>query len=146
MKKLFLAVFFIIGATFTYASPFGLKMGMTIDEIAEQCEDEPSFVKDDVYLVPKHLFAEGTNYSSVNGRSKKIRNTQASFNIENQNIIYNKDKTVLILNDEPYLTKVTDKKTFEDLMQIIKEANARRKPDPEPIFPVKLPTFPGENN
>ena len=31
-------------------------------------------------------------------------------------------------------------------MQIIKEANARRKPDPEPIFPVKLPTFPGENN
>ena len=100
--------------------------------------------KDDVYLVPKHLFAEGTNYSSVNGRSKKIRNTQPAFSVENQNIIYNKDKTVLILNDEPYLTKVTDKNTFEDLMQIIKEANARRKPDPEPIFPVKLPSFPGE--
>ena len=37
-----------------------------------------------------------------------------------------------------------NKKTFEDLMQIIKEANARRKPDPDPIFPVKLPSFPGE--
>ena len=40
MKRLFLAVLFIVGATFTYAAPFGLKMGMTIDEIAEQCEDE----------------------------------------------------------------------------------------------------------
>ena len=100
--------------------------------------------KDDVYFVPKHLFAEGTNYSSVNGRSKKIRNTQAPLSIENQEIIYNSDKTVLILNDEPYLTRLTDRQTFEDLMQIIKEANARRKPDPEPIFPVKLPSFPGE--
>lgn len=51
MKRLFLAVLFIIGATFTYAAPFGLKMGMTIDEIAEQCEDEPSFLQDDVYLI-----------------------------------------------------------------------------------------------
>ena len=100
--------------------------------------------KDDVFLVPKHLFAEGTNYSSVNGRSKKVRNTQPAFNIENQDILYNADKTVLVLNGQPYLTKVTDKETFEDLMQIVKEANARRKPDPEPIFPVKLPTFPGE--
>ena len=100
--------------------------------------------KDDVFQVPKHLYAEGTNYSSVNGRSKKIRNTQPAFKLANQNIIYNSDKTVLVLNSEPYLTKLTDKKTFEDLMQIIKEANARRKPDPEPIFPVKLPSFPGE--
>ena len=100
--------------------------------------------KDDVFQVPKHLYAEGTNYSSVNGRSKKIRNTQPAFQLANQNIIYNSDKTVLVLNSEPYLTKLTDKKTFEDLMQIIKEANARRKPDPEPIFPVRLPTFPGE--
>lgn len=34
-----------------FAAPFGLKMGMTIDEIAKQCEEEPSFVKDDIYLV-----------------------------------------------------------------------------------------------
>ena len=100
--------------------------------------------KDDVFQVPKHLYAEGTNYSSVNGRSKKVRNTQPSFQIASQNILYNSDKTVLVLNGEPYLTKLTDKQTFEDLMQIIKEANARRKPDPEPIFPVKLPSFPGE--
>lgn len=101
--------------------------------------------KDDTFLVPKHLFAEGTNYSSVSGRSKKIRNTQRAFLLENQNILYNKDKTVLILNGYPYLTKITDKSTVADLFQIIKEANARRKPDPEPIFPVKLPKFPEDN-
>ena len=101
--------------------------------------------KDDTFLVPKHLFAEGTNYSSVSGRSKKIRNTQKAFPLENQNILYNKDKTVLILNDSPYLPKLTDKSTVADLFQIIKEANARRKPDPEPIFPVKLPKFPEDN-
>jgi hypothetical protein len=95
--------------------------------------------KDDTFLVPKHLFAEGTNYSSVNGRSKKVRNTQRAFPLENQNILYNKDKTVLILNDSPYLTKLTNKETLDDLFQIIKEANSRRKPDPEPIFPVTLP-------
>ena len=98
--------------------------------------------KDDTFLVPKHLFAEGTNYSSVSGRSKKIRNPQKAFPLENQNILYNKDKTVLILNDSPYLTKLTDKSTLANLFKIIKEANSRSKPDPEPIFPVKLPKFP----
>lgn len=101
--------------------------------------------QDDTFLVPKHFFAEGTNYSSVNGRSKKIRNTQPAFQIQNQKFLYNQDKTVLILNEEAYLTKLTDKQTLDDLFQIINEANSRRKPDPEPIFPVKLPKFPDEN-
>lgn len=95
--------------------------------------------QDDNFLVPKHLFAEGKNYSSVNGRSKKIRNTQPAFQIQNQKLFYNQDKTVLILNEEAYLTKLTDKETLDDLFQIIKEANSRRKPDPKPIFPVTLP-------
>ena len=51
MKKLFLALIFGLLSTFIYAAPFGLKMGMTIEEIAEQCEEEPSFVKDDIYFV-----------------------------------------------------------------------------------------------
>lgn len=51
MKKLFLALIFGLISTFIYAAPFGLKMGMTIDEIAEQCEEEPSFVKDDIYWI-----------------------------------------------------------------------------------------------
>ena len=51
MKKIFLALIFGIISTFLYAAPFGLKIGMTIEEIAEQCEEEPSFVKDDIYLI-----------------------------------------------------------------------------------------------
>ena len=51
MKKLFLALIFGLISTFIYAAPFGLKMGMTIDEIAEQCEEEPSFIEDDIYWI-----------------------------------------------------------------------------------------------
>ncbi len=102
--------------------------------------------KDDTYSVPKHLQADGSIYSCVNGRSKKVRNTMPSFLISEANIFYNEDKTVMIKDTEPYLKKLTDKQTIEDLMQIINEANARRKPDPEPIFPVKLPKFPGSDS
>ena len=34
-----------------FAAPFGLKMGMTIDEIEKQCEEEPKLIKDDIYLI-----------------------------------------------------------------------------------------------
>ena len=51
MKKILLVLIFAILPLAVFAAPFGLKMGMTIDEIAEQCEEEPSFVKDDIYLV-----------------------------------------------------------------------------------------------
>lgn len=51
MKKIFL-IFILQFLTFSiFAAPFGLKMGMTIDEIAEQCEEDPTFVNDDVYLI-----------------------------------------------------------------------------------------------
>ena len=51
MKKLFFTLIFGLLSTFIYAAPFGLKMGMTIDEIAEQCEEEPSFIEDDIYWI-----------------------------------------------------------------------------------------------
>ncbi len=102
--------------------------------------------KEDSYSIPKHLFADGTNYSCVNGRSKKVRNTMPSFDLETSQIIYNEDKSVMIKDSQPYLSRLRDKKTIEDLMQIINEANARRKPDPQPIFPVKLPKFPGSDS
>lgn len=102
--------------------------------------------KEDSYNIPKHLFADGTNYSCVNGRSKKVRNTMPSFDLRDSQIIYNDDKSVMIKDSQPYLTKLTDKKTIEELMQIIREANSRRKPDPAPIFPVKLPAFPGSDS
>ena len=51
MRKVLLIFIFTILPVALFAAPFGLKMGMTIDEISAQCEEEPSFVKDDVYLV-----------------------------------------------------------------------------------------------
>jgi len=100
--------------------------------------------KDEAYSVPKHLMADGNNYSCVNGRSKNVRNTMPPFLLEETNAITNEEESILILNPEVYLSKLKDSSTIEALMQLIKEANARRKPDPEPIFPVKLPKFPGQ--
>ena len=51
MRKLFLVMIFGLISTFIYAAPFGLKMGMTVEEIAEQCEEEPSYFEDDIYFV-----------------------------------------------------------------------------------------------
>lgn len=100
--------------------------------------------KDEKYDVPKHLISSGNVYSCVTGKSKKVRNPMPYFIFNESDFIFDEDKTILVIDNEPYLTKLTDKKTIDDLMQIIKEANSRRKPDPEPIFPVKLPSFPGE--
>lgn len=51
MKKTFFILIFALLPFTLFSASFGLKMGMTIDEISEQCEEEPSFVKDDIYLV-----------------------------------------------------------------------------------------------
>lgn len=51
MKKICLVLLFGFVSAFVFAAPFGLKMGMTIEEIAEQCENEPTHIKDDIYLV-----------------------------------------------------------------------------------------------
>ena len=51
MRKFTLLVLTAILSFCVYAAPFGLKMGMTIDEIAEQCEEEPSHLKGDAYII-----------------------------------------------------------------------------------------------
>lgn len=89
----------------------------------------------DSYSVDKHIFSGGYNYSCVSGRSKKIRNVVPPSVFDINDYITNDSKTILVTDKEPYLTKLADKKTFEDLMQIVKQGNSRRKPDPQPIFP-----------
>lgn len=91
--------------------------------------------KDSEYYVPKHIYSGENNYSCVSGRSKKIRNVVAQFEYKENDFYFTEDKQILIRDKEPYLTKLADKSTFEDLMQIVKNANSRRKPDPDPIFP-----------
>lgn len=91
--------------------------------------------KDDSYEIPKHLTSCGQVYSCVSGRSKKVRNTIHSFEYKASDFIYNDELSVFVRNSEPYLKKLAGRDTFEALMQMVKEANARRKPDPPPLFP-----------
>ena len=89
---------------------------------------------------------ELTIFSNVTGRDlfsymngplevKRNNNFQRDRFEHEQYLSVNEDKSVLIVDEGPYLTKLADKSTFEDLMAIVKAANSRRKPDPEPIFP-----------
>ena len=110
------------------------------------------------FFVDKHIFSSGYNYSCVSGRSKKIRNVQPPFTIqENQNnestepyinylieendkklekkLLFNNDKSIIVLDEEPYLTKLADKNDFDSLMQIVKSSNSRRKPPAKALFP-----------
>ena len=91
--------------------------------------------KNDNYLIPKHLRSCGTNYSCVSGRSKKVRNTVMPFVYKEGDFIFNDDKNVFAKNEEPYMKRLADKDSFEELIKIVKEANARRKPDPPALFP-----------
>lgn len=98
--------------------------------------EEALYSKNDVeFYVDKHLFSSGKVYSCTSGKSKKIRNPMNPFNFNPENYIFNEDKTLMVCDKEPYLVKIADKKTMEDLMKIVKDANSRRKPKPDPLFP-----------
>lgn len=52
MKKFFIALVFLFVSSFIYAAPFGLTMGMTLEEIAQQCDGKyPEFIENDVYRI-----------------------------------------------------------------------------------------------
>ena len=51
MRRFALLVFFMMLPLCIFAAPFGLKMGMTIDEIAKQCEEGPAHIEDDIYII-----------------------------------------------------------------------------------------------
>ena len=91
--------------------------------------------QDNSYKIPKHLRSCETNYSCVSGRSKKVRNAVKPFEYDKENYLFNDNEKVFTEKKEPYLKCLADKKTFEELMQLVKEANARRKPDPPSLFP-----------
>lgn len=90
------------------------------------------------YFVKKHINSAGNIYSCVSGKSKKIRNVNKPIdfiNEENKDFTFNNEKTILIKNKIPYLTKIADKKTFSDLVEIVNKQNSKRKPPAPPIFP-----------
>jgi len=94
MKKLLLILIFAFLPLALFAAPFGLKMGMSIDEISAQCEEEPSLVKDDVYLVkPKKnhpLFSyyavyvnEKTGLYQIRAISESVKTNKYGAEIQN---------------------------------------------------------------
>lgn len=91
--------------------------------------------KDDSFEIPKHLRSCERNYSCVSGRSKKVRNTVKPFEYKAEDWLFNDDENVFTKNEEPYLKRLAGGDAFEELIKIVKEANARRKPDPPALFP-----------
>lgn len=90
--------------------------------------------RDDYFFVPKMIYVEGVNYTCASGRRMEVRNPEKSALFDNKEVYFSSDGTFVALK-KPVLTQMAGKKEFEDLMQIVKEANSRRKPDPEPLFP-----------
>lgn len=90
---------------------------------------------EDSFSVPRHIKSGNYIYSCVSGRSKKVRNPQPAETFIPENLLFNSDHTVMVLDKEMYLTKLADKKTFEDLIQIIKKQNSKRHPPVQPLFP-----------
>lgn len=91
--------------------------------------------QNDTYQIPKHLRSCDNNFSCVSGRSKKVRNPVKAFEFKADDWIFNADKSVFTENEEPYMKQLADKNTFEALMEIIKNQNSKRKPDPPALFP-----------
>lgn len=94
MKKLIISFAFVFIQTAMFASPFGLKMGMTIEEIAEQCEGEPVSFKNGRYLIKpikKHpLFEnyvvyvdEKTGLYEIRAASTSIKTNKYGTEIQN---------------------------------------------------------------
>ena len=51
MKKLFLILLFTLLPFTIFAGPFGLKMGMTLEEVTELCEEKPYHYEEDMYFI-----------------------------------------------------------------------------------------------
>ena len=95
-----------------------------------------SYKKDDIeFTVDKHISSSGNIYACVPGRRRVIRNPfdPNPFNLDEYYLT--DDRSILLLDNTPYLTKLADKDTFEQLMEIVEKANSRVRPDPDPLFP-----------
>ena len=88
---------------------------------------------DKTFFVAKHIVSSASVFTCVTGRSNRIRNivkTPLDFGD------YKLDETgTICVFGKPYMTKVLGKDSAPGLMQIVAEANSRRKDPPPPLFP-----------
>ena len=80
---------------------------------------------DKTFYVDRHIKSGDKIYSSVSGKSKKVRNVLKPAAFINENYIFNQDRSVLITDKEPYLVKLADKSTVEELIQIVNSRNSK---------------------
>lgn len=85
--------------------------------------------------IPKLIGSAGAVYTCVPGRRVYVRNLKDKDPIfDGKAVVQNKNGTIVAL-DNIYLKKILDKNSFDELMELVRELNSRRKPDRDPLFP-----------
>ena len=96
-------------------------------------EGKASFTDgENVFTVSKHIFTGGKNFSCTSGRSARIRNVNKFQKLPFE-ALHAREENILTIGKENF-TKV-DADSKERLLQIVKEANSRKKPLPPSPFP-----------
>ena len=85
------------------------------------------------YEVPKHINSAGNIYTCVTGRSVTIRNVERK-NLPLTDYVMNEEKNVIAFG-EPYMNKIQDNCSLQNMMEIVKVSNARKAPPEDPPFP-----------
>ncbi len=91
------------------------------------------------FEVPKFLKIGAHLYQCTTGRGTKIRNIEKTTSMPSE-VVYDSDFSICAFG-KPYLVRVPNGETKEDLLAIVTENNKRRKDPPKPIFPVSEINF-----
>lgn len=84
------------------------------------------------FTINKHIFSCGENFTVTQGRRSQIRNVEKSQEIP---FAAKLDETgYILLRGNENFTKMTES-SKESLLEIVKEANSRKKPNPPLLFP-----------
>ena len=92
-----------------------------------------------VFSVKKHIQSAGQTYTAASGRGKIIRNVEKYGSFPFAVTIYadaDGNKRLCAIGSA-YLEKVTTTNAKDELIKIVTEANARKKPAPPPLFEKK---------
>ncbi|MGI5055320.1 hypothetical protein [Treponema socranskii] len=85
------------------------------------------------FSVAKHIVSSASIFTCVTGRSDRIRNI-VKMPLDFGDYKLDETGTICVFG-KPYMTKVLGKDSAPGLMQIVAEANSRRKDPPPPLFP-----------
>ena len=87
-----------------------------------------------IFTIKKFISSGGENYTCATGRRTLIRNIE-KFPEYAKEIITDRTGTILV-SGKPAFTRA-DETSKAELENIVRQANARRKPDPPPLFEPK---------